>query len=87
MDWLQTAMSLKGRALHVGVMLWYFRGLRRSETFKVGLEDLGWGIVSRYTVRRGLTALESAGLIGVAGQPGQKLRVTIRHLEGGASPR
>lgn len=87
MEWLRTAMRLKGRALHVGVMLWHFRGLRRSDTFKVGLGDLGQGVISRYTVRRALSALAGVGLIEVTGKPGQKLRVTVRHPEGDGSPR
>jgi len=77
MDWLEMAMRLPGSALHVGVMLWHFKGLRKSGTFTVSLEELTCGAVSRDTARRGLNHLEAAQLASVVRRRGRKLKVTI----------
>ena len=40
LDWLQKAMELGIGALSVGIVLWYFRGLKKSKVFKVGIGDI-----------------------------------------------
>jgi len=77
MDWLEMAMRLPGSALHVGMMLWHFKGLRKSDTFKISLAELTCGVICRDTVRRGLNNLETARLASVVRQRGRKLKVTI----------
>lgn len=75
--WLQRAMQLKGKALHVALMLWREAGMRKRRTVRVSLrttEDCG---LSRWTARRGLRALASAQLVTVTHQPGQALEVTL----------
>lgn len=71
------AMGLARSALHVGVMLWHFRGLRKSDTFAVSLEDLTCGVISRDTARRGLNHLEAAQLVSVVRRRGRKLKVIV----------
>lgn len=75
-------MSLKGAALSVGLILWYFRGLKKSMTFKVGIQDIAGHIRKSWlTTQRALFALEKAGLIKIERHDGQKHRVTIREVE------
>jgi DNA-binding transcriptional ArsR family regulator len=78
LEWICTAHSLGGSAGAVGVILYYFSGLRKSQVFKVGLADIARIIgVSRDTVRRGLRALEDSGLVDVSRVPGNKAQVRI----------
>lgn len=80
--WLLRAMGLPGRALHVGVYVWFFAGLQRSETVVLTMSrlqrELGF---SRATATRGLAALEAAGLVSVERAPGRAPRVTIQRAE------
>jgi hypothetical protein len=80
MAWLERAASLPGRALHIGVMLWYYVGLHKSARVKFSLSRcerrLGF---DRTTATRGLAALERAGLVTVERRPGQRPVVTVIH--------
>ena len=63
-DWIQTAAKLPGAALHVALAAWEVAGLsRRHEGLVVSSERLARYGVSRYSKRRALAALASAGLI------------------------
>ena len=75
--WLSTAARLPGRALHVGLALWFLAGLG-----KVTSVILTWAVqdrfgVSPYSGRRALAALERVGLVSVQRHPGRCPRVTI----------
>jgi hypothetical protein len=75
--WIVGASKLSGRALHVGLELWYFAGLTRSLLVSLNqsrLTELG---VSRDSARRGLRQLEEAGLISVQRHSGRKPIITI----------
>ena len=64
-DWLATAMTLPGTALHVAIRLWFLGGMKDDPKVTLslsGMEHLG---VARETARRGLRSLESAGLVSV----------------------
>jgi hypothetical protein len=80
--WLVRAMKLPGRALHVGIYVWFFAGMSRSETVVLTMSrlqrELGF---SRATATRGLAALEAADLVSVERATGRAPRVTIRRAE------
>lgn len=75
--WLHRAAKLPGRALHVGLALWFLAGLK-----KCNYVTLTWATFNRFGVspdsgRRGLAALERVGLVSVERHPGRCPRVTI----------
>lgn len=79
MRWLSLAGQLPGRALHVGLALWFHSGLQRSKTNIViarsTLAQLG---VDRFAAARGLRQLEEAGLVRVERCTGRSPRVTLK---------
>ena len=63
LDWLQGAGQLPGKALHVGIVLQFLSGVKRSSEvqFSYSLaEEFG---VKRHSAYRALKALEQRGLI------------------------
>lgn len=76
--WLDVAMRLRGKALHVAIELWYRAGLRSRGEVVLSLSSLSslCGF-DRATAARGLTALERAGLVRVVRHVGRAPRVTI----------
>ena len=76
-QWLRRAAALPGRALHVGVTLWVFAGMKgpKLKLSYVWLhEQTG---IDRFAGERGLQALEKAGLIAVERHRGRKPVVTL----------
>lgn len=78
LDWLARAAPLPGKALAVGLAIWFCAGLRRRRDHLsicgTLLERFG---VRRHAGYRGLTALERAGLVTVERRCGRCPRVTI----------
>lgn len=75
--WLSKAARLPGGSLHVGLALWFLAGLGKANTVVPT-----WAVLDRFGVspssgRRGLTALERAGLVSVERHRGRCPRVTI----------
>ncbi len=77
LPWLERAMVLPGRAVHVAIQIWFLAGLTKSCTVRLGLSDLAGGKINRTTAGRGLAALERAGLVTVVRAPGCKPMVTL----------
>lgn len=75
--WLVAAANLRGRTLHVAVVLWFLAGLTRSTTVKLGGRQLAELGVDRHAKYRALRALERAGLVRVKRSPGQNPLVTL----------
>lgn len=76
--WLAAAAALPGQALAVGLAVWHRRGCENSPTVKVSLRRLGQLLgVSEPVARRGLRALEAAGLVAADRRPGRAARVTL----------
>lgn len=75
LHWLLSVFPLPGKALHVAVALWYRSGLEKS--CRVKFNQSRWKGVSRDSARRGLCALERAGLVRVMRHPGRVPIVTI----------
>jgi hypothetical protein len=70
-------MSLPGKALHVGVQVWFQVGLTKSSEVSISMSTMDRMGVSRFAASRGLAALEKAGLVSVVRHPGRKPVVTI----------
>lgn len=77
MTWLQRAMGLPGRALHVGLAIWFQAGMKRRPDVKLSLSGLQAVGVQRSTASRALKSLEGAGLVSVVRAPGKKPVVTL----------
>ena len=75
--WLERAAQQPGRALHVGVALWFWAGIKRSGQIALSISKLSALGVSRFSAYRGLAALERVGLVVVQRQKGRKPIVTI----------
>ncbi len=79
-QWLTKAAQQPGRALHVGVALWFWSGIKKSGQVALSISRLSTLGVNRFAAYRGLAALERVGLVAVQRQKGRKPVVTI--LEG-----
>ena len=77
MRWLERAAQQPGRALHVGIALWFFAGLTKSGKIRLSLSRLSRLGLDRHAGSRGLRALEAAGLVAVERHPGRAPRVTL----------
>jgi hypothetical protein len=87
LDWLGRAAGLPGKALAVGLALWFLRGCRKRDTVTLSrrtLERLGVGRKPGY---RGLRALEAAGLVRVRRHVGKSpvVRICEATEQGGAA--
>jgi hypothetical protein len=78
LDWLTQAGRQSGKALHVGIALWFLSGVKRSKR-KIALSQSTLNLlgVSRHSGYRGISKLETAGLISVVRHPGRNPIVTI----------
>jgi len=77
LPWLRIAANLPGKALHIGIALWYWSGIKKSETFILpanAIRDLG---VSRQTCYTQLKAMEKAGLLSIKPRKGKKPGITL----------
>jgi DNA-binding MarR family transcriptional regulator len=83
MDWLTSAAALPGKALHVGLALWYRAGLKKTGwiAFSVSGAARLMGF-SQPSASRGLRALEKAGLVQVERGPGRRPVVVILDAPG-----
>jgi hypothetical protein len=81
LKWLAQASGLPGKALHVGVAIWFLAGMKKSSTVSLAAAVLRTFGVSRHSVYRALSALESAALVSVDRHRGRNPIVTL--LEAG----
>src|SRR6266567_8121172 len=63
MNWLERAAQQPGKALHVGIILWFFAGLKRSAEVRLSLSRLSAFGLDRHAASRGLRSLEAVGLV------------------------
>jgi hypothetical protein len=80
-NWLSRAALLPGRALAVALVLWRDAGMRRCRRVPFRLRAAAGLGISRSAARRGLRALEVAGLVTVERPPGLYPQVTLRDVE------
>jgi hypothetical protein len=76
-SWIEAAMSLRGSALEVGLILWYQSGLKKSLTVKLRPTMTSFLEIERKTLYRALKALEDAKLILVVRSKGSSPTVTL----------
>ena len=77
MQWLIAAANIRGKALHIGVALWFWSGIKNSKTFILpgnAIRDLG---VSRQTCYSQLKSMEQAGLLSINSRKGKKPEITL----------
>lgn len=77
MPWLQIAMKLPGKAIHLGVYLWHLAGMRGPAGLVLNLSGLAAYGVDRWAASRALAELEGAKLVQVTRGRGRSPRVTI----------
>jgi hypothetical protein len=80
LNWINRACRLRGKALAVGLALWFKAGTQRDSATVVLSSKLlrRFGVADRKAGYRGMTALEDAGLVEVERHRGRCPRVTIR---------
>lgn len=77
MPWLEQAARLPGKALAVGLLLWFMKGMKGEGRIKLSLGLLSRFSVGRKAAGRALTGLEQTGLIRAERGPGRLPRVQI----------
>ncbi len=79
--WLSRCAQLPGRALHVGLALWFEAGMRKSNTVVLRPKHRGALGVDRHAARRALILMERAGLVRVSHAPGRAHVVVILDVD------
>ena len=75
--WIRTACRLPGKAPIVGLALWFWSGLSKTDELTVRYGDLRELGVGRKAAYRCLQHLERARLVTVRRSPGRSPRVTL----------
>jgi hypothetical protein len=75
--WLARAAALPGKALAVGLAVWFRRGLCKKRTFRLFPSAPTRFGVNRFALYRALKALEGAGLVTVQRVPGGSPVITL----------
>ena len=75
--WLNEAAKLPGKALNVGIAIWWLAGMSKTTAFKLTGKALDQLNISRDAASSALKRLESQGLIRVQRAPGQRPTVEI----------
>ncbi len=79
--WITKASALPGKALHVGLAIWYLIGLKRTSTIKLAPSVVRKFGASRDSGYRALKSLEVAKLVSVKRLNGQAPIVTVLDIE------
>jgi hypothetical protein len=80
--WIQQAGALPGKALAVGLLLWLQAGCSKGRVVRFSMTRAAELGCHPDTVRRGIHALESAGLVRVERPAGRCLLVTLLDAPG-----
>jgi hypothetical protein len=75
--WLAGAATLRGRALTVGVLVWFMVGLKRATVVTIPRSRMAEFGLNRFAFYRGLAALEWRGLVRVERRRGAMPRITL----------
>jgi hypothetical protein len=75
--WLVSASGLPGKALHVGILIWYLSGLSKSKPVTLARQAVEQFSLARTTAWRGLRELERAGLVVVERRGMRAPRVSL----------
>jgi len=79
LGWLRAAAKQPGKAMSVGMYIWYLAGLTKRNRFALPTSKLKLFGVDRSAQYRALNALESAGLILVERQRGRHAVITLQN--------
>ncbi len=77
LGWLRAAGGLPGKALHVGIVLWFRFGMLRSQMIPFSYKSAQQFRVDRHAAYRALKSLGGAGLVAVCRAPGRCPIVTL----------
>jgi hypothetical protein len=80
-QWLLEAARLRGKALHIALLLWKTAGCRKSRNVRFCLSQAKSMGMHLDTARRGLRQLAKAGLIEISHRPGQGFEVSLSEVE------
>lgn len=86
MVWLEKAAKQPGKALAVGVLIWFRFGILKKASFTLPQTLFARFGVGRKAAYHALTVLEEAGLIHADRGKGRLPRITILEIEKAASP-
>jgi len=75
--WIASAAKLKGKAIHVGIILWYLSGVSKNDEVTIPRKLLEQFGIHRETCRRAVIELEDARLITVHRTGRKRARITI----------
>lgn len=75
-DWIAEAAKLPGHALHVALAIMYVYGMKRGQEVVLTRYHFDLFDIARGPTRRGLDALQQAGLIEYT-KVGQKCKITV----------
>jgi hypothetical protein len=76
-NWIVQAARLKGSALLVGLILWHKAGMTHSRKVSFCLSHVAETGLGPQAARRGLRALQTAGLVAILRKPGRGLEVAL----------
>lgn len=85
MAWLSKAAKLPGKALNVGIAIWWLHGMSKTKPFKLTGKALDQLDISRDAASSALKRLEAQGLIRVQRAPGQRPAVEILSVADGVT--
>ena len=77
LDWLTAAAQLPGKAINVGIALWWLDGMSKTGILKLTRQSQLALNISKDAERDGLRRLQRAGLIELTTRPGQRHNVRI----------
>lgn len=77
LDWLTLATQLPGKAVNVGLALWWIHGMSKTDELKVTRQALVAFNISRDALYDGLNRLQVAGLVELTRKPGQRHLIRI----------
>jgi hypothetical protein len=77
LDWLTAATQLPGKAINVGIALWWIAGMSKTGELKLTRQAQLAFNISKDAERDGLRRLQKAGLIELTARPGQRHTVRI----------
>jgi hypothetical protein len=77
MAWLKSAAELPGKALHLGIAIWWLYPMSKTRSFKLTRKALDYVGISRDAAYDALKRLEERRLVRVERLPGQRPTVQI----------
>ena len=77
MAWLKLAAELPGKALHLGIAIWWLYPMSKTRTFRLTRKALDYVGISRDAAYDALRRLEERRLVRVERLPGQRPKVQI----------